>query len=632
MRLEKVIMINRAPFDHLELDFGNESVTVLSGINGCGKTTIISHIVDSFYELAKKAYDNEFEHKANKYYRVSSAIFSLNSKETSIVYLRFAMENGQIADYIDVREYCDQDTYDRLIILPDKIPYSEIERSLKQANNCKHWSLSDKKEIDELFSNSILTYFPAYRYETPSYLNDPYAVSLTFNTQSVFSGYLANPIEVTSDLQQLANWIMDVYLDLNLYRADIRINLLYNQLNSIVSTILQSKAHCNTRLGFGPRSSGSQRIAIISGNPSKLIYPSIFNMSSGELALLCLFGELVKQSDKVNRTINDVSGVVLVDEIDKHLHAKMQKEILPRLVALFPNLQFIVTSHSPFFGLGLEESPELAYQIFDLGKGGVLCPPDDNNIFREAYEIMISENDRFYDQYKQLQEIIKNNSKPLIITEGKTDWKHLEAAMKALTIIDLDIEFNEYQDTLGDTALMGLLDNYARISQPRIIIGMFDRDNLSAKKLAKLQTREYLDLGNNVYAFAIPAVNSDEYGESISIEHYYKRTDLTSADENGRRLFLADEFYPSGNSKDGKYHTRVSSIQHKLEVNGVIDEKVYDRDDLKEERSVALTKDDFAELIVTGNEFANGFDYSKFNQIFDVIRKIVTIPEQEETK
>ena len=60
MRLEKVIMINRAPFDHLELDFGNESVTVLSGINGCGKTTIISHIVDSFYELAKKAYDNEY--------------------------------------------------------------------------------------------------------------------------------------------------------------------------------------------------------------------------------------------------------------------------------------------------------------------------------------------------------------------------------------------------------------------------------------------------------------------------------------------------------------------------------------------------------------------------------------------
>lgn len=242
-----------------------------------------------------------------------------------------------------------------------------------------------------------------------------------------------------------------------------------------------------------------------------------------------------------------------------------------------------------------------------------------------------SENDRYYDQYKQLQETIKGNTKPLIITEGKTDWKHLKAAIKALNITDLDVEFHEYQDTLGDTALMSLLENYARISQPRIIIGMFDRDNLSAKKLAKLQTKEYIDLGNSVYAFAIPTANSDEYGESISIEHYYKRTDLTTADQNGRRLFLADEFYQSGNSKDGKYHTRISGIQHKLEVNGVIDEKVYDKSDLKEESSVALSKDDFAELIVTEIEFANAFDFSAFNQIFDIIRKIITAPEQEET-
>ena len=49
--LEKAIFINRAPFEHLELDFNEKGINVLTAINGKGKTTILSHIVDAFYEL-----------------------------------------------------------------------------------------------------------------------------------------------------------------------------------------------------------------------------------------------------------------------------------------------------------------------------------------------------------------------------------------------------------------------------------------------------------------------------------------------------------------------------------------------------------------------------------------------------
>ncbi len=42
------------------------------------------------------------------------------------------------------------------------------------------------------------------------------------------------------------------------------------------------------------------------------------------------------------------SGVVLIDEIDLHLHPKWQKEIVNILITLFPKVQFIATSHSPF--------------------------------------------------------------------------------------------------------------------------------------------------------------------------------------------------------------------------------------------------------------------------------------------
>ena len=40
------------------------------------------------------------------------------------------------------------------------------------------------------------------------------------------------------------------------------------------------------------------------------------------------------------------SGIVLIDEIELHLHPAWQRDILPRLMATFPNVQFIVTTHS----------------------------------------------------------------------------------------------------------------------------------------------------------------------------------------------------------------------------------------------------------------------------------------------
>ena len=44
----------------------------------------------------------------------------------------------------------------------------------------------------------------------------------------------------------------------------------------------------------------------------------------------------------------DLGGVVLIDEIETHLHLALQLKIMPILIHLFPNIQFIVTTHSPF--------------------------------------------------------------------------------------------------------------------------------------------------------------------------------------------------------------------------------------------------------------------------------------------
>ena len=95
MRLKELQIYNRAPFDDLKLNFNKENVFILSGINGAGKTTILSYIVDALYEFAKKGFQNEFTGKEQYFYRVSSKLMILESSKISFVYLRFE-ENEDI--------------------------------------------------------------------------------------------------------------------------------------------------------------------------------------------------------------------------------------------------------------------------------------------------------------------------------------------------------------------------------------------------------------------------------------------------------------------------------------------------------------------------------------------------------
>jgi len=76
----------------------------------------------------------------------------------------------------------------------------------------------------------------------------------------------------------------------------------------------------------------------------------IEQLSDGEKCLLAMVGDLARRLAIVNPSLDDPlhgEGVVLIDEIDLHLHPTWQRMILPRLMETFPNCQFIVTTHSP---------------------------------------------------------------------------------------------------------------------------------------------------------------------------------------------------------------------------------------------------------------------------------------------
>ena len=73
-------------------------------------------------------------------------------------------------------------------------------------------------------------------------------------------------------------------------------------------------------------------------------------LSDGEKCTLALFGDLARRLSIANPYMDDPlqgEGIVLIDEIELHMHPKWQRKVLPTLSKVFPNIQFIVTTHSP---------------------------------------------------------------------------------------------------------------------------------------------------------------------------------------------------------------------------------------------------------------------------------------------
>lgn len=77
---------------------------------------------------------------------------------------------------------------------------------------------------------------------------------------------------------------------------------------------------------------------------------SLDQLSDGEQRLFSLFVDIARKLSlgDPNEIFGEGEAIVLIDEVDVHLHPKWQRLIVPSLEDLFPNCQFIATTHSPF--------------------------------------------------------------------------------------------------------------------------------------------------------------------------------------------------------------------------------------------------------------------------------------------
>lgn len=95
---------------------------------------------------------------------------------------------------------------------------------------------------------------------------------------------------------------------------------------------------------------------------------NVAQLSQGEKSIMALVGDIARRLAIMNPLLNNPlkgSGVVLIDEVDLHLHPKWQRSLIQQLTETFPNCQFILTTHSP---LVISDAKDVLCYVLDDGE------------------------------------------------------------------------------------------------------------------------------------------------------------------------------------------------------------------------------------------------------------------------
>jgi hypothetical protein len=150
------------------------------------------------------------------------------------------------------------------------------------------------------------------------------------------------------------------------------------------------------------------------------------SLSDGYKAFIGWIGDLLGHvSDIAGPEIRyeAISGIVLVDEIDLHLHPEWQRSVVPTLASAFPQLQFIFTSHSPLVASTVRRENVFVTDKADDG-AAIIKQLDERTYGRSAEQLLLSsyfglQTTRpasFQDESKQLFERAASGSSAAALT------------------------------------------------------------------------------------------------------------------------------------------------------------------------------------------------------------------------
>lgn len=528
MYTKRIKLLNYGPIENLDIKFPSKEDApkpiILVGENGSGKSILLSHIVNGLLWAQNVAYPETPEVEKGKVYKIRSSHYIKLGNE-------YCFTNIEFDDDFFVKEMILRRIKKEYESIPVKLPEANIQdiwNKIKpeRSNHFDSNFSNNKGKVQNNFTRNCVLYFPPNRFEEPAWLNEENLMAQAkYMDLKHLQNHTNRRVINHSALQINQNWLFELVYDKMVFegqfnRLPIDTNdnkvILINQFKGyhgrasniydislqVIRAIMQRN---DVRFAIGPRQNRMISLVSDSNSGSNQVVPNIFQLSSGETSLLNLFLSILRDFDLCGSSLSqmaDIRGIVVVDEIDLHLHSIHQSEILPGLIKMFPNVQFIMTTHSPLFVLGMQRIfGDDGFVLYRLPQGWQINPEEFGE-FRKAYEIFVATSRFSHDIRKE----IEGAKKPIIFLEGVTDQKYLQRASELIGKESL-LEKFKIQDGGGAGQLSKIFKDSTLpltevLSQKVLILFDCDTNKLSKDK-------------NNLFQRTIPLQNENPIKKGI---------------------------------------------------------------------------------------------------------------------
>lgn len=537
MYFKSIEIENVGPIDHIKIEFPKNGTSpkpiIIVGENGTGKSIFLSHLVNSLVVGKQEVFD-DVEVDQGKVYKFRSPDYIKSGKDYFYASVKF--DSG-----IEVQECQLNSTKSAFESEKQYTPSRQIWNNIQPDETSTFSSTfgSNLNATSTIFKNNCCLYFPVNRFEEPAWLNlDNLKSKANYSDLKHIQRYSNRSIIATSPLKNNKDWLLDLIFDRQTFEINTttiqfqndpnqpafplsifagylgQSSNIYNAVLQVLKVILRDNS--NIRLGAGNRK--NRQISIVKNEEQWV--PNLFQLSTGEVQLLNLFLSIVRDYDLSQGTLNnlsDIKGIVIIDEIDSHLHTSHQKEVLPELISSFPNVQFIISTHSPLFLMGMDEKlGSDNFVIYNMPNGEQVASNDFSE-FNAAYEAF-KETTR---HREEIQLEFEHHSKPIVFVEGDYDIRYLIKAAELLNKTDI-LDRVQLKDGDGYGNLDKIwrsYDNPLADTIPNKIVLMYDCDT---KKVDAQKGR--------VYKRIIPPVETHPI--TIGIENLFSELTLQKVEKH----------------------------------------------------------------------------------------------------
>lgn len=565
MYLRSIQLENTGPIKilNLTMPFANDrpKPLVLVGRNGSGESTVISFVVNALLGIKQQIFEDA-EIEKGKVYRLRSALGIHGSAQFYFARLNFDQGISLIEWQLDKQKE----------LFPEPNELQAIDTSWQNipANETSHYALplgelSAPHLLEKSLGENCLLFFPADRFEPPDWLNtENLSSELKLPDPTRIKGKTPRRILSKNRLKPTLDWLNSVIFDMmvsehkpmnlpvgnngQIISARVAIpgkgHTVFNSITTILQNVLCQKTNENIQLGIGNRNSRIINVTIYQEDQVIRTIKDLMSLSAGESALFCMFASIVRDADMASikfETLDQITGIVVIDEADLHLHLSLQYEVLPRLIALFPNIQFIISVHAPMVALGLEKTFGAdGFEIRELPEGTPITP--------ENYSEFLTAFDVFANTKKFQEEVftkVKASDLPILLLEGKTDASLITSAWEKLnpgspmpfTPIPCGVEPNPDERNGGAEVLRRCFEFLSIVTEKKVI-AVFDNDRIGNEQFNGISAKAF-ECGVNpahklhkqkpMHALLLPIPTGRELFVSttkltnryLSIEHFF---------------------------------------------------------------------------------------------------------------